>query len=570
MTVSRMKILFLTTAFNSLGQRAFVELRALGHQVSIELAIKNEWMEEAIELFQPDLVVAPFLKTILPASIWKKCPCLIVHPGIHGDRGPSSLDWAILQEHEEWGVTILQAVAEVDAGDVWSTQNFPMRVAAKSSLYRREVTETAIESLLRVIQRYSDGDFRPEPLNYNDPSVKGRQQPVAKQAARAFDWTQPTDVIHRRILSGDSQPGVLTQIEGEELFVFGPHPEDELRGEPGRILAVRDDAICVGTGDGAIWISHLRRPSTKETVTIKLPAAHVLGSRLRDVPVLPLSPFAARHGRTYREIRYEEHDSVGHLHFDFYNGAMSTSQCERLIAAYRFAQQRPTRAIVLWGGTEFWSNGIHLNTIEAATDPAEESWRNINAINDLVLAILTTTDKITISAIQGNAGAGGVMLALAADKVVCRRAVVLNPHYKGMGNLFGSEYWTYSLPKRVGQQMAQQITTSLLPLGAEDALRIGMIDAVFPTKMSEFRHRVQEYAARLVTPSTFSQLLHDKNRRRSEDEVQKPLQQYRDEELANMRANFWGPDPAYNEARRRFVHKAPACRTPRHLAMHRI
>jgi putative two-component system hydrogenase maturation factor HypX/HoxX len=162
------------------------------------------------------------------------------------------------------------------------------------------------------------------------------------------------------------------------------------------------------------------------------------------------------------------------------------------------------------------------------------------------------------------------MLALAADKVVCRRAVVLNPHYKGMGNLFGSEYWTYSLPKRVGQQMAQQITTSLLPLGAEDALRIGMIDAVFPTKMSEFRHRVQEYAARLVTPSTFSQLLHDKNRRRSEDEVQKPLQQYRDEELANMRANFWGPDPAYHEARRRFVHKAPACRTPRHLAMHRI
>ena len=53
------------------------------------------------------------------------------------------------------------------------------------------------------------------------------------------------------------------------------------------------------------------------------------------------------------------------------------------------------------------------NTIEAATDPAEEPWRNINAINDLVLAILTTTDKITISAIQGNAGAGGVMLALA-------------------------------------------------------------------------------------------------------------------------------------------------------------
>ena len=110
--------------------------------------------------------------------------------------------------------------------------------------------------------------------------------------------------------------------------------------------------------------------------------------------------------------------------------------------------------------------------------------------------------------------------------------------------------------------MAQQITTSLLPLCAEDALRIGMIDAVFPTKMSEFRHRVQEYAARLVTPSTFSQLLHDKNRRRSEDEVQKPLQQYRDEELANMRANFWGPDPPTMKRDDGFVHSAGLSYSP--------
>ena len=49
---------------------------------------------------------------------------------------------------------------------------------------------------------------------------------------------------------------------------------------------------------------------------------------------------------------------------------------------------------------------------------------------------------------QGNAGAGGVFLALAADQVWARHGVVLNPHYKNMGNLYGSEYWTYLLPRR--------------------------------------------------------------------------------------------------------------------------
>jgi putative two-component system hydrogenase maturation factor HypX/HoxX len=34
--------------------------------------------------------------------------------------------------------------------------------------------------------------------------------------------------------------------------------------------------------------------------------------------------------------------------------------------------------------------------------------------------------------------------------VWARRGVVLNPHYKNMGNLYGSEYWSYLLPRRVG------------------------------------------------------------------------------------------------------------------------
>ena len=64
--------------------------------------------------------------------------------------------------------------------------------------------------------------------------------------------------------------------------------------------------------------------------------------------------------------------------------------------------------------------------------------------------MLLTADKIVIAALEGNAGAGGVFLALAADQVLMRDGIVLNPHYKNMGNLFGSEYWTYVLPRRVG------------------------------------------------------------------------------------------------------------------------
>jgi putative two-component system hydrogenase maturation factor HypX/HoxX len=67
----------------------------------------------------------------------------------------------------------------------------------------------------------------------------------------------------------------------------------------------------------------------------------------------------------------------------------------------------------------------------------------------------------------GNAGAGGCFLARAADLVWVRDGVMLNPHYKNMGNLYGSEYWTYLLPPRVGEEGARAIMRNRQPLTAQ-------------------------------------------------------------------------------------------------------
>jgi putative two-component system hydrogenase maturation factor HypX/HoxX len=50
-------------------------------------------------------------------------------------------------------------------------------------------------------------------------------------------------------------------------------------------------------------------------------------------------------------------------------------------------------------------------------------------------------------------------------------------------------------------------------------------------------------------------MLRRKHERRLDDESVKPLASYRAQELARMWVNFFGPDPAYHEARRRFVFK---------------
>ena len=128
------------------------------------------------------------------------------------------------------------------------------------------------------------------------------------------------------------------------------------------------------------------------------------------------------------------------------------------------------------GGADFWCNGMHLHCIEAADSPADASWTNINCIDDLARDILTTDTHLTIAALRGNAAAGGVFLALAADRVLARSGIVLNPHYRNMGNLYGSEYWTYLLPRRVGAEQAHAIMSATPAARCGGSARLGLID----------------------------------------------------------------------------------------------
>ena len=148
-----MRILFLTSAHNSLSQRLWIELGTRGHDVSVCIAANAEAMISAALGQQPDLIIAPMLKIAIPQDVWSRYLCLIVHPGIKGDRGPSSLDWAIARRETSWGVTILEAARAFDSGAVWATHEFPLNGngRAKSSLYRGLVTEAAVRGVLDLV-----------------------------------------------------------------------------------------------------------------------------------------------------------------------------------------------------------------------------------------------------------------------------------------------------------------------------------------------------------------------------------------------------------------------------------
>jgi putative two-component system hydrogenase maturation factor HypX/HoxX len=194
-------------------------------------------------------------------------------------------------------------------------------------------------------------------------------------------------------------------------------------------------------------------------------------------------------------------------------------------------------------------------------------------MNDAVLELLTMSDRLTVSALRGNAGAGGCFLALAADQVWAHGGVVLNPHYKNMGNLYGSEYWTHVLPRRLGcaqgDEPVARIMQGRLPIGARQARQLGLVDDLLAPDGRGFETAAVDRAIALAAEPDLAARIAHKRQSLAATEALRPLADHRREELERMHRNFYGFDPSYHVARHHFVTRKPQAWTPRHLALHR-
>ncbi|KAF2211348.1 hypothetical protein CERZMDRAFT_98658 [Cercospora zeae-maydis SCOH1-5] len=119
---------------------------------------------------------------MVPNHVYEHYMTLIIHPAPLGDVGPSALNWvlmgddgsiddcnALLQKlhqgdispgRSHWGLTVLQAIEEFDAGPVWAFEQFNIDIdqpgLTKSELYRDHITRSAITATLAAIRRIQD------------------------------------------------------------------------------------------------------------------------------------------------------------------------------------------------------------------------------------------------------------------------------------------------------------------------------------------------------------------------------------------------------------------------------
>ncbi|HEY7866004.1 MAG TPA: formyltransferase family protein [Psychromonas sp.] len=263
------KCIFLCSAFNGLSQKFWVNFSSLFKESRLMLGIDPA----AIKAFQPDLILCPFLDAFIPEETWSAIPCFIVHPGPAHEAGPSVLNWAIFEGKSHWSVTIIQADGHWDAGPVWAQAKFKLPLASLSSIYRQQISDTALQLLPLALSRYYSAR---KPLLTAPPVYRRR---ITQQQLR-ITWDRPTAEIIKKIHAGDSQPGAPAMIKGNHYLLFGAHSGESaprLSGyRPGEIIQQQDGQICVSTADGCVWITRMAGLAEK----IKIRPADLLAQSL--------------------------------------------------------------------------------------------------------------------------------------------------------------------------------------------------------------------------------------------------------------------------------------------------
>jgi len=140
--------------------------------------------------------------------------------------------------------------------------------------------------------------------------------------------------------------------------------------------------------------------------------------------------------------------------------------------------------------------------------------------------------------------------------VVAKESVTLNPHYKTLG-LTGSEYHTYTLPKRVGQEMSQKLLDECLPISASYAKKIGMVDEVF--EASDYYEKLHSFAKNAFDDDFVWE------KQEFLEEHSEEIEACKEREIEVMYLEFWEEDSAFHELRRELVWKICATKTPERL-----
>jgi len=269
-------------------------------------------------------------------------------------------------------------------------------------------------------------------------------------------------------------------------------------------------------------------------------------------------------------IRVERREGLGLLTIDrrerFNSLDVRTAQDLRR-AALQLARDPGTRVVVLRGTGGVFCSGVDLKYVRAGgahedlaylqpegahepEGPGAVFKQTLEYLNGAIFEI-RRAPKPVLAAVDGVAAAGGLGIALCCDLVLASERASFEWAY-GKTALSGAESATFFLPRWIGLGRAMGLALLSPRLGAEEALRVGLVTELLPAE--GFDAAVESIARRLATldPDAVARTKRLLNRAAGMDALEAHLGEEVEALVSSADA------PAFSEGLERFFRRRPA------------
>jgi enoyl-CoA hydratase/carnithine racemase len=160
--------------------------------------------------------------------------------------------------------------------------------------------------------------------------------------------------------------------------------------------------------------------------------------------------------------------------------AMTAELCEALHGQLRaIAAERSTRVVVLTGAGRGFCAGLDLHGYGAAplsdgSDEARDRLANQQHMSSLILELRALPQPVIV-AVNGPAAGFGLALCLASDIRYASREAVFRAAFINVGVSNCDMGTSWLLPRLIGASRAHELMLTGRRLGAEEALRVGLV-----------------------------------------------------------------------------------------------
>ncbi|MCR6653094.1 MAG: methionyl-tRNA formyltransferase [Cellvibrionaceae bacterium] len=236
---------------------------AAGIDVQQPVSLKTPEAQATLAAYGADVMVVVAYGLLLPAAILSlpRFGCINVHASLLPRwRGAAPIQRAIEAGDRETGVTIMQMDVGLDTGPMLSIRTCPILPGDSAADLHDRLAEIGPPALLDTLHQLLNGPLQGE---IQDNHLATYAHKLTKEEA-AIDWSQPAELIERRIRAFNPFPVAFTVFGDENLRVYEAQLHSRTHSaEPGTILQAERELVVACGGQTSLALLTVQLPGKK-------------------------------------------------------------------------------------------------------------------------------------------------------------------------------------------------------------------------------------------------------------------------------------------------------------------